>query len=127
MDRRSFVMASVSIALVFLVALAVLFGDPINRLSFRLSVISMHSMGWENGFWSLVRLPASAKLEDVALGYPGLGGAARVLELKKMWIMGSSSSDSIYGAVVATGNATKIIVFQYEGGAGEWSAREYDP
>src|ERR1700683_2311460 len=87
------------LALILLVGIIVIAVDPIDRLTIRLSWISVGTMGWENGLWGLVNLPESAKPEDVVRARIGPNVSYRILEMKKIWIYGYVTSQ-LFAALV---------------------------
>ena len=100
--------------------------DPIDRLAANLA---SHRL-WQNGFTSIMPLPANAATEDVVAKefsrpatMPTIG--YKILKIRQVHIQGSLPD--LYTAVlVQTEVGKKIVLLQYQGQMPGWWVRIYD-
>ena len=128
MKRQSlFRRAILAVLIICLLGAGFFLSDPINRLRVRLTWEDMHSMGWKNGFWSIVKAAADTKPEGLVSAYYTSQNKSpadfKILEWKKISL---DPSPEIYTVALVDGpSGRKLVVFSHN--SLWWSVREYDP
>jgi hypothetical protein len=113
--------------IVCLLGASLYLSDPINRLRIRLTWINLNSMGWEPGFWTIVKAPADAKPEGlVSAYYASYYKSPPVFKILECERVSLNPSPEIYTVALVDGpSGRKLVVFSHN--SLWWSAREYDP
>jgi hypothetical protein len=119
--------AILSVLIVCLLGAGLYLSDPIHRLRIRLTWEDFHTMGWRNGFWTIVKAPTDAKPEELVSAYYASYYKSpppyKILECEKVRLDPSTEISTV--ALVDGPHGRKLLVFERD--SLWWSAREYDP